>query len=615
MRLDTSVSKLSQVSTERSKALLDLGILNLYDLIHFFPIDYIDLSNCSSISNTKMGFNYTISAVVYKIEKKQPKPGINLVEITLTDNTETLIATSFNQLWLADSLKENDKIAVSGTVEFNYGFKRMTNPYFHKLDDNSAIDDIAKIIPVYKHNDKISSTRILNIVKTAFEYVGNIDSFIPENLSTKYKLLDYHTALNNIHFPDSIDQLNKAKRTLKFIEVYAQQNIALCDKNFPSRNLINMLHFEFQENKIDKIVETASLYKEIGQQSFLLFHENAVLLQYSKILKKKFENYNVKFGFINEDTSKEIAWKYLYDFKNGDIDVLLTTNVCNFEEIKPNNLGIVIIDEKHKFLPETVSKVLSINNQADVLYTSCFPLTKNLAKLLYPDASNKWCPTKIMVNTKIDIVEKQWFMSAYEKAVKFAQDGNQVLILVPDVDFIIKRASEEIFNGWDVELIKKSTSKKESFRIFKSFEDGKIDVLVMSYYDNFIFKSKKPVYVIVEDANKIGLTNLHQLRNSVSQNGFENKMSLVCSFKGKNARIRLEQLIDIVDGDALISKDLSKTKPGANIGFKNWGFGFLMLINFVNDDAIIQTASKDAKENVKKENKLLNFYLSRFLKY
>lgn len=584
------------------------------DLINYFPIDYIDLSNFSTIASSKIGFVYTISSTVYKVEKKTPKPDVKLVEITVTDSTGTMIITSFNQLWLADSLKKDDKLAVSGTIEFNYGFKRMTNPYIYQLNSKQDVKEFAKIVPVYKHSDKISSQRICTIVKSGFDYLKNFDSYIPEKYTSKYRLMDYFDALYQVHFPNTKDDLDQAIRTLKYIQVYTQQSVIYKNLIVGSKRNINLLHFDFPTDKINKIAQAVALYKDMGSQIFILCNEDIVFLQYKKALINEFQKFKVNAGFVNRYTSKEINWKYLYDYKNGDLDVLICADINLLNKIEPKSLSLIIVDEKQNFNVSAINKLLNISPDADVLYTSCMPLTDNLSTLLYPDAIKEEISSEYFSCCNVQVIKKELYMSAYEQAVEFAQAGNQVIVYVPDVDFIVKRASEQIFNGWNVDLISKNTNNKQALSILNKFEEGKIDVLVFSRFQNVTVKSAKPVFVVVEDANKIGLTKLHQLRNSVCHNGFDNQMTLVCSYDSKWAFNRLLLLKDNVDGNSLITKDLMGLKIGTDIGFKNFGFGFLKLIDFVKDTAVIDTACQDVKDSLDQENKILSFYISRFMK-
>ena len=208
-----------QVSDARSKALAELGITNLRQLLNHFPERYIDLSEVSTILNARIGFNYTIKAKVHSIEEKEPKPDLKLIEITLVDETGTMIATAFNQKWLLDTVKPEDTVAVSGKVEFNYGFKRMTNPFIHVLTEEDTLNNVAKVVSIHPSNDRISSAWVRNIVANAFSFLENLDSYVPAELCNKYKLMNYYDALKAAHFPNTMKDLAKAKRTLKYSQL------------------------------------------------------------------------------------------------------------------------------------------------------------------------------------------------------------------------------------------------------------------------------------------------------------------------------------------------------------------------------------------------------------
>lgn len=158
LRLDDSLVKLEKVSDVRAQALRNLGVNNIRDLLYYFPVKYLDLSKVYNIAQAQSGFSCTISAEIYEIKQKEPKPGLSLIEITLVDKTGTLIVSVFRQKWLADKLKKGDYVAVSGKLEFNYGFKRMTNPSINLIDQPSDVSKYAKVVPIYRSNKNISSS-------------------------------------------------------------------------------------------------------------------------------------------------------------------------------------------------------------------------------------------------------------------------------------------------------------------------------------------------------------------------------------------------------------------------------------------------------------------------
>ena len=140
LALDEPVSRVRLVSPARAKALAGLGILTIRDLVTHYPRRYIDLSHKLSVANASIGATCTIEGVVHEVKLKRPKPRLALVEITLVDDTGTLMVTCFRQPWLAEQIKSGMRIAVAGKVEFNYGFKRMTNPYIEKLEGNEVAE-------------------------------------------------------------------------------------------------------------------------------------------------------------------------------------------------------------------------------------------------------------------------------------------------------------------------------------------------------------------------------------------------------------------------------------------------------------------------------------------
>lgn len=262
------------------------------------------MSSVCTISDTVVGRSCTVCADVYSIEAKEPKPGIQLVEITLTDQTGTLIVAAFRQNWLLKSIKAKDKIVVSGTAEFNFGFKRMTNPIIHVLENDQNVSDFAKIIPLYKDSEEISSAWIRRIMQNAFDFIGHFDSFVPKNLETKYKLLDYCEAIKLIHFPDSMQTLEAAKRTVKFSQTYMQQCAILKDF-YNAESARQLINCEFFEDKLAKAIEAVSLYKEMGKQTIMLVSNAVKLKQYKQMFADKFKTFRVASASIDNTSSKE----------------------------------------------------------------------------------------------------------------------------------------------------------------------------------------------------------------------------------------------------------------------------------------------------------------------
>ena len=176
------------VSPKRSSALAKIGIESVRDLVSNYPRRYVDMSYVSTIAAAQIGMTCTIRARVYEVKLKKPRPNLPLAEVTVTDETGTLIVTAFRQPWLADQLKHGMPIALSGKVEFNYGFKRMVNPYIEALEgDGEGFHGM--ILPVHPSTGSVKAGMMRRLVSNALELVQGAHDPLPLSLRARYRLM------------------------------------------------------------------------------------------------------------------------------------------------------------------------------------------------------------------------------------------------------------------------------------------------------------------------------------------------------------------------------------------------------------------------------------------
>ena len=217
LALDESVGRVRLVSPARARALDGLGIRTVRDLATHFPRRYIDLSRKATVAAGVIGEQCTVEGAVHEIKLKKPKPRLTLVELSLVDGTGVLMVTCFRQPWLMDQVKPGMRIAVAGKLEFNYGFKRMTNPYLEVLDGEGAAEGM--IIPVHPACEKISAAWMRRLVGNALEAVCGLHDPLPLELRAKYRLMSRGAALSCIHFPHAMDEVAEARRRLVYEEL------------------------------------------------------------------------------------------------------------------------------------------------------------------------------------------------------------------------------------------------------------------------------------------------------------------------------------------------------------------------------------------------------------
>ena len=217
LALDEAVDKVRLVSPARAKALAGLGIFTVRDLLHHFPRRYIDLSSKETVRSARIGENCTIEGIIHDIRLKRPKPKLQLVEIDLVDETGILLITAFRQPWLMDSLSKGMRLAVAGKLEFNFGYKRMTNPFIEVLGDVN--DAAGMVIPVHPATEKISTAWMRRLITNALEKTVGLYDPLPVDLRIKRKLMSKETALARIHFPQNILQAQQARQRLAYEEI------------------------------------------------------------------------------------------------------------------------------------------------------------------------------------------------------------------------------------------------------------------------------------------------------------------------------------------------------------------------------------------------------------
>ena len=218
LALDRPVSSVKQVSAAREKLLRARGIDTVRDLVTEYPFRYVDLSRTATVVGAPIGDACTIAGAIYKIESKYTRRrNLSLVEITLVDDTGTLMVACFNQPWLVNQYHGGDRIAVAGKVEFNYGFKRMTNPYMEKLEADQVAS--GQIIPVHHASEKLKAGQMRAIVRNALDLTQGVDDPLPLELRRKYRLFSRGSAWRCIHEPQSMDEVAQARRRLVYEEL------------------------------------------------------------------------------------------------------------------------------------------------------------------------------------------------------------------------------------------------------------------------------------------------------------------------------------------------------------------------------------------------------------
>ncbi|MBQ9068480.1 MAG: ATP-dependent DNA helicase RecG [Eggerthellaceae bacterium] len=684
LALDERVSSVRGVSAARAGVLSKMGIRTVRDLLAHFPRRYIDLTAVASISDAKIGSSFTISGTVHEIALKRPKK-VPLVEIALVDGTGTMIVTCFRQTWLADQLHAGDAIAVSGKVEFGYGFKRMTNPFIESLSDEGA--GAGRIISVHPATEKISTAWMRRLVANALEKCAGMEDPLPLSLRTRYRLYSRFAALGAIHFPQSLDEVAQARRRLVFeelllLELHLQQRnlrearrgqafshvvdgpcvhalqaalpFALTEEQACARDQIldrmaksvpanHMLLGDVGTGKTAVAAFALAAAADSGTQALMMAPTEVLANQYAVSLGPLLDQSGVSWALLTGSTSAQERAVVCEKLAGGQLSVLFGTHALLEPDVAPASCTLVVIDEQQRFGTEQrAALVAKGQGSADVLSLTATPIPRSLALALYGDMTLSYLHVRPRSTggTTTHVFGFEQRGDAYEIVRAQLEAGHQAFVVCPlvgtktpepaegddpaevrvsiegeeDFDACEPRAAlkeadilrNQVFEGYEVEVLHGRMSADEKARVMDEFRAGRVQVLVSTTVIEVGVDVPNATAMIVEDADRFGLAQLHQLRGRVGRGDASGQVCLISRSKSPAAIDRLAAMQRTEDGFELASFDLSLRREGDILGNRQHGASVLKLVNVIRDAAVIEEAHAQARRLLEADPDLSN---------
>lgn len=683
LALDAPVTTVRLVSPKRAQALGKLGISTVRDLVCHYPRRYIDMSQVATIAGARIGDTCTIKARVHEVKVKRPKPRVVLAEVTIVDDTGVLIVTAFSQPWLADQLKKGAAVAVSGEVAFNYGYKRMTNPYIEQLE-GAGEDFHGMIVPVHPLTAAIKAGMMRRLVGNALDEVAGVIDPLPLALRAKYRLMSRGSALSCIHFPHTMEEQREARRRLAYEEVLllqlalmaegakrsagiaatahvidgphmkalgtavpfaltgeqAQARDDILSRMAASRVLNHMLLGDVGTGKTIVAAFACAAAADTGGQALFMAPTEILARQHAASLGPLFDKAGVTWDILTGATAPEEREGILERAAKGKADVLFGTHALLEDDVVLGNCTLAVIDEQQRFGVDQRSALLAKGTCPDALFLTATPIPRTLALALFGNLSLSYikerprssAPRKTFVHTLADRGV------AYDAAQAALARGEQVYVVcplvgekAPEPESAKKpgRADEEeayeferiaiederdmtggnasaaeaeaaflqskVFVDTCVGLVHGKLPATEKQRVMDRFRSGEIGVLVATTVIEVGVDVPNATVMIVEDADRFGLSQLHQLRGRVGRGEAPGEVHLVSGTKSEKALERLAAMVHTEDGFELASYDLSLRREGDILGNRQHGASLLKLVNVVRDGGLIEAAHADAE--------------------
>ena len=659
------------VGPKIARPLNKLGIEQAIDLLYYFPRDYIDLRKVQKIALVNSGESVVLKVRVVKTNISNFK--FKIFNAVVTDGTGYVTAVWFNQSYLKNIIKEGMQLILQGKIQYSYGKWEMPSPEYEILQEGKETVHSLRIVPIYSLTEGISQKVIRNKIKSVVdELASRIRDYIDPQIKQKYQFLPLNEALVNIHFPDDFKILQKAKERLVFDELFELQILLgmrkteikshrgivykaslsdieefeahlqfklTSDQKNAMKDIIQditsgkpmnrLLHGDVGSGKTAVSLFSMYLSKNNGLQSVMMSPTEILAQQTFSVAERILEKYGLSIALLTSSTTKKERNKILEGLLDGSIDAVFGTHALIEEDVRFKKLGIVIVDEQHRFGVLQRGELREKATFPHTLVMSATPIPRTLALTLYGDLDISQILE--MPKGRKPILTKVYFedeSEAYSHLISELKKGNKGYVVCPLIEeseselVSVMKRSEELketyLKNFKIGVLHGQMSGQEKDQIMQDFKNGKIQVVVSTTVVEVGVDVRDATVIIVEDADRFGLATLHQLRGRVGRSDIQSFCYLITRNANASALDRLRILERTTNGFEVSEEDLRLRGPGEILGTKQHGLPELKLTTLLSESdlKLLEIARTEAlkllnrevqwdNENIKELNKLL----------
>jgi ATP-dependent DNA helicase RecG len=650
------VQYLKGVGPKWSKRLAKLNIETVYDLLYYFPREYEDRSKITPIKYAQIGEKVTFKVKVIKKEYKKIRNNFDIFKVTFSDDTDVVNGIWYNQSYLRDVFIEGDFYLLSGKISKKnwrkYKRKEMNNPVYEKIDGNSSVLNTGRIVPIYALTEGLTQRRLRRVVANALKkYLPYLDDNLPDFLLQKYNFPDIKTAILGMHFPKSDDHQKSSRQRLAFEEFFYLQLYAL-NKKEKEKNAQGIKHKYLEKyekdflSQLDFNLTSAQkrVWKEIRQDmerreemSRLLQGDvgsgktivaalallesisnnyQGVFMAPTEILAEQhylnfielFKKFDIKIELITGSLNNSQRKKIEEEIASGKTDLIIGTHALFQESIEYKKLALVVIDEQHRFGVEQRHSLKEKGDSPDFLIMTATPIPRSMAMLIYGDLDLSVIDEMPPGRKKIATFWRR--KNRRKKIYAFLKDkldeGRQAYIVCPLIEFseemphltaaedLYQELKDGSFADYKLALLHSGIKAEEKKEIMLKFRNAEIDVLVATTVIEVGVDVSNASIMIIENAERFGLAQLHQLRGRVGRGEQQSFCILVSDPPGEEAEQRLEIMCKSSDGFLIAEKDLKMRGPGEFFGTRQHGIDDLKVGSLTEDQPILEKARQEA---------------------
>lgn len=659
--LKKSVQYVKGVGEARARLLHKLGIYNIEDIITYFPRDYEDRSKLKKINELLDGESCAFEGIIAsKVSQHSFRKGLTMYKVLIKDETGAITATWFNQHYIGKILRLGESFIFFGKIEGRYKNLEVQSPVYEKQDEREA-KNILKIVPVYPSTAELSQNTIRATINSAIDVVrGKLIDYLPESILREQHLSEINYSIQQIHFPKSDEDFKNARYRLVFEELFLLQLCLLSvnkvfekdkkgiafSKVTEMEDFIKKLPFKltnaqikvFEEIEKDMecykvmnrlvqgdvgsgktIVAVLALFKAVlnGYQGALMVPTAILAEQHYKSISALIERYGINIALLTGSQTKKQKREILEGIKSSEIQILIGTHALIEDNIEFKSLGLVITDEQHRFGVRQRSLLSKKGRAPDVIVMTATPIPRTLALILYGDLDisiiDELPPGRKAVKTyAVNESMRDRINSFIRKEVG---EGRQVYIVCPLVEESdeinaksavqhAEKIAQEDFADLRVGLIYGKMKAKDKEEVMRSFVDGEIDILVSTTVIEVGVNVPNAAIMVIENAERFGLAQLHQLRGRVGRGEYQSYCVLYNEGKTQVCTERMKIMQKTNDGFVISEKDLDLRGPGEFFGTRQHGIPELKIANLYEDIDILKKAQEAAIKLVNEDKNL-----------
>ena len=652
--LNTDVRYIKGIGEKKAQALNKLGVFSLYDLISYFPRKYEDRSVYKPIALTADGETVCVCALVADTPRlTRIRRGLDIVKLRAVDESGVLDVTFFNQSYAKDNLHRGESYIFYGKIEAHGARRAMTNPIYEREDGAHSVT--GRIIPIYRVNAGLNQRTMLQSVRQGLDECGDlIEDVLPDVLRCRCKLVQARYAYENIHFPSDFGALELARQRVIFEEFFVlacalnkmrgerieqggivmdgadaeeffaslpfpptgaqRRAVAQAIDDMRSGRVMNrLLQGDVGSGKTRVAAALRWYVGKCGFTSAFMAPTEILAEQHFMTLSSLFAPFGLRVARLTGAMTAKEKREVKAALAAGSVDLIVGTHALFSTDVEYSRLGLVVTDEQHRFGVAQRSALIGKGQKPHVLVMSATPIPRTLALIIYGDLDVSVLDELPPGRQKVDTfaVGESYRARLNNFIRRLVGEGRQVFVVCPMVEendelpIKLKSAEEHAkeltaaFPDLRVGCVHGKMKAKDKDRVMADFAAGKLDILVSTTVIEVGVDVPNAALMIVENAERFGLSQLHQLRGRVGRGQHKSYCVLVSDADGEEVKSRLGIMVKTNDGFKISEEDLRLRGPGDFFGSRQHGLPEMHVADLGADVNVLKSAQDEAQRLLK----------------